>query len=202
VIKAVIFYLDGMVFKEPRYYTEELEIKYGIPLKDSLFSEDPNYLDCKRGKITLDEFLNPYYERWRKYPRYKLTFTQAEKEWFEFAQIDEEIIGIAEQLKARGIINFIMTNNTRERVEYLDKKYRLSKIFEIIGSFNLGVLKPNPSFYQILKDKYRLQFNEVLYFDDKEETVEVLKKLGFKAEIYHSVEEFKKVLAAFDLHFS
>jgi HAD superfamily hydrolase (TIGR01509 family) len=200
MIKAVVFDLDGMVFKEPHYYTEELEIKYGIPLKDSLFSNDPNYLDCKKGKIKLDQFLGPYYKRWRKYPKYRLTLEETKREWFEFAKINKEVFDIARRLKEKGILNLIMTNNTRERVEFLDRKYHFSKIFEIIGSYNLGVLKPDLNFYQILKDKYRLQFSEVLYFDDKKDTVEVLKKLGFKAEIYHSVEEFKKTLATFDLY--
>lgn len=202
MIKAVVFDLDGMVFEEPHYYTEELEIKYGIPLKDSLFSNDPNYLDCKMGKITLDDFLRPYYKKWRKYPKYKLTFAEAKKEWFEFAQINREIIDIAKQLKEKGIINLILTNNTKERVEYLSEKYHLSETFEIVGSYDLGVLKPDPAFYQVLKERYRLKFSEILYFDDKKETIGTLKKLGFPAVLYQDVEDFKKRMIKFGIRLS
>lgn len=194
MIKGVVFDLDGMIFEEPHFYTEELEIKYGISIKDSLFSEDSNYLDCKKGKMTLDDFLKPYYEKWKKYPKYKLTLEEAKKEWFGFAKINSEIIDIAKQLKRKGILNFVMTNNSKERVDYLDEKHRLSKTFEIIGSYDLGVLKPNPVFYRVLKEKYHLKYSEILYFDDKKENVKALKELGFKAALYQDVEDFKRKL--------
>jgi len=194
MIKAVIYDLDGMVFKELHYYTEEMENKFGIPLQDSLFSKDPHYLACKRGEISLDEFLKPYFRRWQKYPKFKLTLKEAKKDWFDFAKIDNKIIKIAKLLKEKGIVNLIVTNNSRERIKYLDKKYHLSDYFEIIGSYDLGVLKPNPAFYQVLKKKYGLKPNEVLYFDDKKETVETLKKLGFQAVVYQNFSQFSREL--------
>ena len=194
MIKAIVYDFDGMVFEEPHFYTEELEIKYGIPLKESLFSDDPRYLDCKKGKITLNQFLKNYYEKWRKYPKYQLRFEEAKKEWFEFAKINEEIIKIAKRLKGQGIVNLILTNNTRERIEYLDKKHQLSKIFGIIGSYDLGILKPHPAFYKILKEKFKLKPEEILCFDNKEKNIKGLKKLGFKAVIYKRVGDFKSEL--------
>ena len=194
MIKAVVYDFDGMVFEEPHFYTKELEIKYKIPIKESLFSDDPNYLDCKKGKITLNQFLKNYYEKWRRYPKYQLRFEEAKKEWFEFAKINKEIIKIGKKLKEQGIVNLILTNNTRERVDYLNEKHHLSKVFEIIGSYDLGVLKPHPSFYEILKEKYQLKPAEILYFDDKEKNVSFLKKLGFKAELYLGIRDFKKKL--------
>jgi HAD superfamily hydrolase (TIGR01509 family) len=190
MIKAIVYDLDGMVFKEPHYYTEEMEKKFGIPLKDSLFSKDPRYLACKRGEISLDKFLKPYFRKWQKYPKFKLTLEQAKKDWFDFAKINKKIVKIAKLLKEKGVVNLIMTNNSRERIKYLDKKYRLSDFFEIIGSYDLGVLKPNPAFYQVLKKKYGLKPNEVLYFDDKKETVKTLKKFGFKAVVYRNFSQF------------
>jgi len=195
MIKAIAFDLDGMVFKEPRFYTEELEIKYGIPIEDSLFSDDPTYLACKRGEISIKEFLQPYYEKWQKHPKFTLTLDDAIKEWFEFARINKEMIEIAKELKNKGIMNFILTNNTRERTEYLDRKYNLSETFKIRGSYDLGVLKSDPCFYQILEKEYGLLPEEVLFFDDKKKNIEYLQNLGFKAAIYHNINDFKKKLA-------
>lgn len=194
MIKAVVYDLDGMVLTAPRLYTEELELKYGIPIRESLFSSDRRYLDCKKGKITLDEFLKPYYKKWKKYPKVDLSFEDAKKDWFDFSRINSEVVEIAKKLKRKEMINLILTNNTRERIDYLDKKYNLSETFEIIGSYDLGVLKPDPAFYKVLEEKYNLKPEEVLIFDDKEENIEELKKFGFKAEIYHSIDDFKKIL--------
>jgi HAD superfamily hydrolase (TIGR01509 family) len=180
MIKAVVYDLDGMVFEEPRFYTEDLKLRFGLPLEVTVFAKDPTYLNCKKGKISFDEFFKPYYKKWRRYPKYKFSYQQAIKNWFEFAKINKEIVEIAKKLKEKRIVNLILTNNTRRRVQYLDKKYQLSKIFEIIGSYDLGALKPDPIFYKILKEKYNLKPEEILYFDDKEKNVKFLKKLGFK----------------------
>lgn len=190
MIKAIVYDLDGMVFIEPHYFTEELELKYEIPLKESLFSKDSKYEDCKKGEISLDEFLFPYYRKWQKYPKFTLSFKESKKEWFDFAKVNKSIFDIAKKLKKKGVINVILTNNTKERVEYLIKKFDLLDIFEIIGSYEVGLLKPDPKFYDVFLKKYKLNPQEVLIFDDKEDTVDYLISRGFKAEIYSGIKEF------------
>jgi HAD superfamily hydrolase (TIGR01509 family) len=163
-------------------------------LRDALFSNDPQYLACKKGEISLDVFLKPYWQKWRKYPKFDLSLKQTKKDWFEFAKLNKKIIKKAEKLKGKGILNFIMTNNSRKRIEFLDRKYNLSGAFEIIGSFDLGVLKPDPIFYQVLKDKYGLKLSEILYFDDKKKTVDGLNELGFQARLYQNFAQFCREL--------
>jgi FMN phosphatase YigB (HAD superfamily) len=194
VIKAIVFDLDGMLFLEPHFFTKELEIKYGILLKDSLFSKDKTYDECKKGNITLDEFLRPYYNKWKKYSLFNLTLEDIKKEWFEFTKLQNEVFEIAKRLEKNGIINLILTNNVRERTDYLDEKYNLNETFKIVGSPDLGEMKPNKKFNQVLKDKYGLETKDVLYYDDKEKTIRELKKQGFDARLYQGVENFRKEL--------
>ncbi len=194
MIKAVVYDLDGMVFTEPRFYTESLKLRFGLPLKVTVFARDKSYLDCRKGEITFDEFFRPYYQKWRQYPKYQFSYKKAIKDWFEFAQINKEVVEVAKKLKKKGIINLILTNNTRARVKYLDKKHQLSKIFEIIGSYDVGALKPNPKFSQVLKEKYKLKPEEALCFDDKKERIKALKKIGFKATVYQGIRDFKNKL--------
>ncbi len=194
MIKAIIYDMDGMLFKEPHFFTKEMEIRYGIPIKDSLFSKDPKYDECKKGNITLNEFLAPYYEKWKEYPRFTLNIEEVKKEWFNFTEIQKEILEVAKTLKKKGILNIIITNNVKERTDYLQEKYNLSEIFEIIGSPDLGVLKPNSKFYDVLKDRFNLDPEDILYYDDKEGTISELKKQGFNALVYRGVEEFREEL--------
>ena len=200
MIKAICFDMDGMVFIEPHYFTEELEVKYDIPLKDSLFSKDLAYGKCKKGEITLNDFLTPYYKKWKKYPKFKLSIKEAKKEWFDFTQINREVVDLAKKIKKAGMINAILTNNTRERIEYLDKKYNLSNIFIILGSYDVGELKPSPRFYKVFLNKVRLKPGEILIFDDKEETIQKLHQQGFKAEIYSGIEKFKGQLKEYNVN--
>lgn len=195
MIKVIAYDLDGMVVEEPHYYSKELELKYGISPDDIDFSNSRKYLECKMGKITLREFFKPYYEKWKKkYPKFNLSMEEAIKEWFDLAQLNEKVVNIAKSLKAKGIKSFILTNNTNERVEYLDKKYKLSDTFEIIGSYDLGVLKPNSAFYKVLQGKYKLLPKEVLIFDDKEDNIKKLIRFSFNAKVFSNVSDFRKAL--------
>jgi HAD superfamily hydrolase (TIGR01509 family) len=194
MIKAIVYDLDGMVFHAPHYFTEELEKKYGIPITESLFSKDFNYIACNEGKMTLDEFLAPYYERWRQHEKFNLSFEEAKQEWFDFSKIDPKMINFTKKLKKQGIVNVIATNNTRERIAYLREKYDLDETFEVIGSFDLGVMKPAKEYFLKVMDKLKLKPEEVLYYDDKESTIAKLKEFGFDAVVYRDMDGFKKDL--------
>jgi HAD superfamily hydrolase (TIGR01509 family) len=194
MIKAIVYDLDGMIFHEPHYFTQELEKRYGIPITESLFSKDPNYIACNEGKMSLDEFLKPYYERWTQHEKFNLSFEEAKQGWFSFAKVDPEMIELAKKLKNQGIMNIIATNNTRERITYLREKHDLDDTFETVGSFDLGVMKPAKEFFSKLMDQLGLQPDEVLYYDDSKETITILKNLGFNALVYRDIEQFKKDL--------
>ena len=194
MIKAIVYDMDGMLFYEPHYFTAELEQLYGILKEESLFAKDPKYGACKRGEISLDEFFKPYYFKWQKHKRFNLSFEEAKGAWFDFTQIDEEVVALAKSLKQVGIKNIIATNNVRERTDYLREKNGLDETFVVFGSPDFGVMKPDEEFFTKLMNKLELKPEEVLYYDDKESTIAQLKKFGFDAVVYESIEKFKKDL--------
>ncbi|MBD3362574.1 HAD-IA family hydrolase [Candidatus Dojkabacteria bacterium] len=201
MIKAIVYDLDGMVLTAPRYYTEELENKYNIPLRVSLFSGDDSFNQCKKGEISFNEFFKPYYEKWIEYPKYNLTYEEAKQDWFKFSKLNKEIYKIAASLGTKGIKNLILTNNLKARIEYIDELYKLSDIFQIIGSYDLGLLKPDPKIYDKLLEKVDIKSSEVLIFDDKLESISKLKQFGFKAEIYENNTQFIDLLAKYKISF-
>ena len=201
MIKAIVYDMDGMLFHEPHYFTKELENKYGIPLEESLFSKDPKYDACKRGEMVLDEFLMPYYKKWQKHEKFTLSLEEAKQEWFDFTQINHKIVELAKRLKQAGITNVIATNNVEERTEYLNTKYKLNDTFAVIGSPDLGVMKPEEEFFTKLMAKLGLQPEEVLYYDDKESTIIKLKEFGFDAVVYRDIDGFKKDLRGREINF-
>jgi len=200
MIKAIVYDLDGMLFNEPHYFSKELQLKYGIDSNDCDFSNDPNYTSCKIGKISFESFFSPYVKKWnKKCKKFNLNISKASKEWFDFTVLNKDMLEIARNLKSKGIMNFILTNNTKSRIKYLDKKYNLSKYFKIIGSFDLGVLKPDKRFYDVLIKKSKLKPEEILIFDDKEDNIQIVKNMGFKGEVYKNLKALKKIISSYNL---
>ena len=192
MIKAIAWDLDGMLFHEPHYFTKELALRYDIPEVETIYVKDPKWRLVNEGKISLNEFLKPYIERWSRHPKFNLTLEEFKQAWFSFAKVDAEMFVLAKQLKEKGVKNIIATNNPRERIDFLNENYNLKEIFTVIGSFDLGVMKPSEEYYKAMMEKLKLNPEEVLYYDDKESTVNDLIKFGFKARVYKNIKEFKE----------
>ena len=51
-------------------------------------------------------------------------------------------------------------------------------------SYNLGLLKPDPEIYKTVKEKLGVEFNEIMFIDDKEKNVMSAKNLGIHGIVY------------------
>jgi putative hydrolase of the HAD superfamily len=51
-------------------------------------------------------------------------------------------------------------------------------------SFNLKMVKPNPEIYKLVKDKLGVEFEELIFVDDREENVNAAIKLGINGIVF------------------
>lgn len=81
-------------------------------------------------------------------------------------------------LKAAGYKLYVLSNMSREFIEYL-RQQPVYKYFdgEVI-SCEEGVVKPMPQIYNILIQRYELDVEHTMFIDDRIENVEVAKTLG------------------------
>ena len=62
-----------------------------------------------------------------------------------------------------------------------------------VYSFSAGAMKPDPVIYEAFEREYGVPY---AYFDDRAENVEGAKARGWNAFVYHSPEEFRKILSS------
>ena len=81
-------------------------------------------------------------------------------------------------LKAAGYKLYVLSNMSREFIDYL-RQQPVYKYFdgEVI-SCEEGVVKPMPQIYNILIQRYELAVEHTMFIDDRIENVEVAKTLG------------------------
>lgn len=81
-------------------------------------------------------------------------------------------------LKAAGYKLYVLSNMSREFIDYL-RQQPVYKYFdgEVI-SCEEGVVKPMPQIYNILIQRYELDVDHTMFIDDRIENVEVAKTLG------------------------
>lgn len=61
-------------------------------------------------------------------------------------------------------------------------------------SFQEHLKKPNPAFFEVLLNRYRLDPSETIFFDDREKNVVVAQNLGMKAAVFTGIDTITNAL--------
>lgn len=195
MIKAIIFDLNGLFVQEPRM-SDRVKQDFGVSTEEFL----PVLKDLM-GKARLPNAPS-FYALWEPYlERWGMNFT--EQEFFDYgfglAKVDQELVEVAKKFKNKGLRLFILSNNFRERTAFYDNNFSfLKELFDkVYYSWQTGFVKPNPKAYQNLLKENQLQPEECIYFDDKEENVQIAKSLGIKSFIFEDAKETQQTLKSF-----
>ncbi len=190
MIRSVIFDLGGVVLKNGIYTAIPIyEKKHKMP-KDSLRNLfDNKYLiPLELGKIS-EEVL------WRGLASdLGQDISDFKEIVFKNFILQKGVWKIAKKCKKSYKIG-LLTNNSKEWAEQLEKKYNLSKLFNIIVvSAKVGLRKPDPEIYQLITKKLKVNPSECVFIDDLTENVQGAKKLGIKSFQFKSSSQCRKEL--------
>lgn len=193
VIKVVLFDYDGVVNFAPKMFSQrvsqrkpELDLNWEKDLKPFFTQIFPL---CKIGQKDLKVELskipqheeNPYFKLWGFESVDELLQFWFKEEQYPF----DKIMSLIEQLKKRGILCCLATNNEKYIIDYI-KKFGAGNKFDIIfSSENLKTMKPQKEFYEkileeLSKREKELHVNEIYYIDDEEENINSAQNLGFQ----------------------
>ena len=90
----------------------------------------------------------------------------------------------------------VLSDNIRERVEYLNRKYNLDKEFDCyVYSFEHGMLKPDKRLLKILFQRLNVKEDEVIIVDNSIVKVESFRKFGVQTILFRSARQVKRELS-------
>ncbi len=109
-------------------------------------------------------------------------------------KIDGRMSEKIQELKAAGVQCYAATNLEKSVVDYLAEEKGLKKLFDgIFSSSSVGYSKSDPKFFETVLALIGNPLpEEVLFWDDSIENVEIARSLGIKAELYTSFDDFQK----------
>ncbi len=196
MIKAIFFDLDGVVVSHAKIFSDYLQEEYGIDKESQLEFFKGEFQDCLVGKADLKEEIIPYMQKWG----WKGSVEDLLDYWFDVeAKTDERVLAMVQKLRERGIKCYLATNQEKYRTVYVANEMGLSKVFDgIFSSASVGYIKNNHKFFEIvLSEIGNPKPEEVMFWDDSIENVEIAKSLGIKAELYIGFEDFKEKMIAY-----
>ncbi len=181
-VKTIVFDLGGVLFTEGKSVAlEVLSQAYGY---------DPNIVmeiltcplsrEMRKGLVSEDDFwswvegqIPQGYDAWA-----------IREEWYEGYVLDRDVWELVKRLKDRYRL-VVFSENTSDRVAYLDVKYRFRELFDLeVYSFDHHLGKRDRQFLEILLTTLGDRPEEILYIDNSAEVLEWSERRGVNVVLY------------------
>lgn len=178
-MKSIVFDLGGVVFaRDPEKCEREFIDFFSFVAREDM----PEFwVDYDRGKASYDDVLDALC-RYHGCPR-----EVAERHMRTAIGMQEEISWTRElikELKAAGYGLYVLSNMSREFIEFL-RRFEVYSYFdgEVI-SCEEHVVKPEKRIFEILLSRYGLVPDETLFVDDRKGNVEAAESMGIHAFLF------------------
>lgn len=186
-IKAIIFDVDGVIFKahdEVGHYLWSSTIKEDLGINSKHFSIifSEKWEDITRGKIDLTEHLEEIFQD-KLFLDLSISPQNYIKYWLEKDHnVDQDMLKLVERLK---IPCYLGTNQ-----EALRTKYILSTVGHYFkgcfASHQIGFIKPEREFFQHIENTLSLAPEEILLIDDTRVNIDGAKNSGWHTYHYQN----------------
>ncbi|MBP9811801.1 HAD-IA family hydrolase [Candidatus Gracilibacteria bacterium] len=189
----ILFDIDGVLIHTETWSSEHLKRNLLPPdtMKDFFGGV---FRDCTIGKADLKDILPPFLEKWG----YRGNVDEYLKEWFDFENSpDPELMKEIQKLRTSGIKCSLATNQEKYRLEYIQKEMKFDSLFDgIFCSCEIGLKKPQKEYYEYILDSLSISGEDVLYFDDSLENIEVARSIGINSILYRNREDFTQAISS------
>lgn len=181
--KVVIFDLGGVYFTDGREIaSKKIAKKFNLNPKlvaDVMAVSSDFGKQYRRGDITYEEF----WEAVKKILYIDAPAEELNRIWYESYEPVAEVVVIAKKLKKKGTKLFYLSDNAKDRVDYLQEKYNFLQEFDKgIFSHEAHVTKRDgPRIFRLALDETREDAENIVFVDDRREHVETAKSLGMQA---------------------
>lgn len=192
MIKAVLLDVDGVIIQgHEGLFSDRLAKKQHIPIDDVIKFFKQDYKQCATGKADIKESLKKYLDLWKWDGTVEdlLTF------WYEDGNASQEVLNEITKLRNRGINVYIASDHTQFRANDIMKRMGMDQYFD--GSFfssEVGFMKEDLGYYDIVMKKLGLDANEVMFWDDQQGNVETALEAGIQAKLYDDLTRFQSEL--------
>jgi len=164
--RTVIFDLGGVYFSDgTRRAIDTIAAGYGVERQAVAgFLNGEAGASYRTGRITADQFWQQAITLWNMQALPEALSTT----WCESYQPNRGTVRLVKQLRAADHQILYLSDNTKERVAYLEEKYAFLKNFDDgVFSHLVRLKKPDPMIYELVLAKAFNPAASCVYIDDK-----------------------------------
>lgn len=151
-----------------------------------------NFRSCLLGKLTVQELIKEF-ENDEDYEDIKKILDPNNQEIM--CPLLKDNINYIYTLKDKGYHLYILSNLIKETHDYLARVVDIENYFDgAVFSHEVGLRKPDKEMYECILNKYNLNKDETIFFDDKERNVISANEMGIKSYVFNSLDDLKRVV--------
>lgn len=161
-----------------------------------VFAQDPAKSSAEFKQFFSYVSLTPMPQFWTDYDMGVLSFDQVAEELAAYRGVEpefaREMITIAigkqetirptekliDELKAAGYKLYVLSNMSREFIDFLRKQKVYENFDGDVVSCEVGIVKPMPEIYDLLIERFDLDPAETIFIDDRKENVDAAAAKG------------------------
>ena len=190
MIKNVIFDIGGILFDDSKENLEKLLNKDCSNIYKIAYGKE--FKKCLLGQMKVDDFLEKLRDKKEFSDISYILKRDNLKETYPLIKNNFEFL---KKLKKDGYKLFLLTNITEDSYNYINSIININDMFDGgIYSYQEHLIKPSYEIYNLVLNRFSLNKEETLFFDDKEKNVIAANELGIKSFIFTSIIDIKNNL--------
>ena len=137
------------------------------------------FKDYQKGIINLEEFQDVISEICPK-SAYVLPVVLGNIR--RYATVNEEVLGMAEVLRNKGIKIIVISNTIPETEKIINDNYVADSVDGIVCSTHVKLRKPSPDIFKYAIETYNIDPTKTVMIDDSEKNLVAARKFGIQTE--------------------
>lgn len=190
MIKNIVLDVGGVIFDDSKQNIQKLlnkncdniyKIAYGSGFKK-----------CLLGEISVQENINSLKD---EKDFNDISYILKKENLIKSYPLIKNNFEYIKDLRKRGYKLFLLTNITEDSYNYINELININEKFDGgIYSYQEHLIKPDYDIYNLLINRFNLNKDETIFFDDKEKNVKAANEVGIKSYVFTSINDIESNL--------
>ena len=190
MIKNIVLDVGGVIFDDSKQNIQKLlnkncdniyKIAYGSGFKK-----------CLLGEIGVQEHINSLKD---EKDFNDISYILKKENLIKSYPLIKNNFEYIKDLRKRGYKLFLLTNITEDSYNYINELININEKFDGgIYSYQEHLIKPDYDIYNLLINRFNLNKDETIFFDDKEKNVKAANEVGIKSYVFTSINDIESNL--------
>ena len=190
MIKNIIFDIGGVMFDDSTQNISNILKKDASELCKKVYGK--SFVDCVLGNREVSDYI----ETFKNDSDYEAIKYILGKDNLHISYpLMQDNFDYISRLKDKGYNLYILSNIAKESYEHVKSTIDIDKVFKGgVYSYQEKLLKPDRKIYELIVNRYNLNKDETMFFDDKQKNIDAACEFGLKGVLFRTIEDIENNL--------